>query len=136
MDWETQKCKQYAYDQAIDEVFKHKSLDTMIRFLFQGILVLLTFAVGHHRGHFHFYHTLCKGSCGRAHLLWSFRKEAIWTQPFPLGRDPRGMEVGSCHLLLSLLNVILVLAEQCRGRTVFFVPLDNLFQCGGWGLLF
>ncbi|XP_049984711.1 ankyrin repeat domain-containing protein 13B isoform X1 [Alexandromys fortis] len=65
----------------------------MIRFLFQGILVLLTFAVGHHRGHFHFYHTLCKGSCGRAHLLWSFRKEAIWTQPFPLGRDPRGMEV-------------------------------------------
>lgn len=37
------------------------------------------------------------------------------------------MEVGSCHLLLSLLNLILVLAEQCRGRTVFFTPLDNLF---------
>lgn len=40
-----------------------------------------------------------------------------------LGRVPHGLEVASCHLLLSLLNLILVLAEQCREKTVFFAPL-------------
>jgi hypothetical protein len=49
------------------------------------------------------------------------------------------MEVGKCHLLLSLLNLILVLAEPCRGKTVFFASLDILFSnvmCGSWGLIF
>lgn len=71
--------------------------------------------------------------------LCSFRKQAIWTQSFSLGRDPHGMEVGKCHLLLSLLNLILVLAEPCRGKTVFFASLDILFSnvmCGSWGLIF
>lgn len=49
------------------------------------------------------------------------------------------MEVGNCHLLLSLLNLILVLAEQRRGKTVFFNSLDILFSKvmrGRWGLIF